>query len=74
MERFLKLILAVCTILILSSAWVMAEEPSAPPGGASIEQGAEQAAPALAEAAPAEAAAAPGWDAKIAADTVWVLI
>ena len=74
MERFLKLILAVCTILILSSAWVMAEEPSAPPGGASIEQGAEQAAPALAEAAPAEATAAPAWDAKIAADTVWVLV
>lgn len=71
MERFLKLILLVFSIILLSSTWVLAEEP-APAGG-----GMEQAAPAQAEEAPTPAeapAAAPSWDARFAADTVWVLV
>jgi len=71
MERFLKLILLSFSIVILSSAWVLAEE-AAPAGG-----GMEQAAPAQVEEAPpapAEVPAAPAWDAKFAADTIWVLV
>lgn len=71
MERFLKLILLVFSIIILSSAWALAEEPAPAVGGM------EQAAPVQAEEAPpapAEAPAAPAWDAKFAADTVWVLV
>lgn len=71
MNRFTKLILTILSIIMLSSALAMAEEPTTP----AVEQGIEQAVPAQAEEAPpADAPAAPSWDAKVAADTIWVLV
>lgn len=40
MERFLRLILMIFSIIILSSTWVLAEEPAVPTGGPAIEQAA----------------------------------
>src|SRR3972149_9642470 len=75
MERLLRLMLMIFSIIIISSTAVLAEEPVAPSG----EEGAGQVVPMQAEEAPAPApaeapAAAPAWDAKFAADTLWVLI
>src|SRR3989337_4359912 len=76
MERFLKLILVVLTTIILSSTLAFSEEAVAPAsvqgGEAAVVQveGATTPSAATAEAQPA----APAWDAKFAADTLWVLI
>ena len=70
MERLKRIVSIISLIFILLPVTLaFAEEPKAP---------AAQAAPAAtaspAEQAPAAPPAAPAWDAKIAADTVWVLI
>ena len=73
MERFLRVILIVLSTIILSSTLAFSEEPVAPPGGGA----GGEAVTSQAEEAPAEvqaAAPAPAWDAKFAADTVWVLV
>jgi len=73
MERFTKLIVLVFSIILLSSTLAFSEEPVAPPGGGA----GGEAVTSQAEEAPAEvqaAAPAPAWDAKFAADTVWVLV
>src|SRR3990172_5402303 len=76
MKRFLKLILVVLTTIILSSTLAFSEEVSVPSGTAT---GGEtivvQVEGAVASTAEAEAEpAAPAWDAKFAADTLWVLL
>ena len=77
MERFLKLIIVVLTTIILSSTTLaFSEEAVAPAGVQGGEtlvvqvEGSTTPSPATAEAQPA----APAWDAKFAADTLWVLI
>src|SRR3990170_837807 len=76
MKRFLKLILVVLTTIILSSTLAFSEEAVAPSGtatgGETIVVQVEGAAASTAEAE-AEPAA-PAWDAKFAADTLWVLL
>src|SRR3972149_2601527 len=69
MERLLRLILMIFSVIIISSTAVLAEEPPAPAAPAE-EEGVSQVAPAEVQAA----APAPVWDAKFAADTVWVLV
>ncbi|OGW50266.1 MAG: ammonium transporter [Nitrospirae bacterium RBG_19FT_COMBO_42_15] len=68
MEKMKRMVSIISLIFILLPATLaFAEEPKAPaPAG--------QEAPAAAAPVPAPAPAAPAWDAKIAADTVWVLI
>lgn len=77
MERFTKLIVLVFSIILLSSTLAFSEEPVAPPGGGAggeaVTSQAEEA-PAPAPAEVQTAAPAPAWDAKFAADTLWVLI
>src|SRR3990172_7594531 len=76
MERFLRLILVVLTTIILSSTLAFSEEGAAPSGTATGgETVVVQVEGAAASTAEAEAEpAAPAWDAKFAADTMWVLI
>src|SRR3990170_896572 len=76
MERFLKLILVVLTTIILSSTLAFSEEAVAPAGVQGGETIVVQVEGATTQSAtPAEAQpAAPAWDAKFAADTLWVLI
>ena len=78
MERFLKLILVVLTTIILSSTLAFSEEvvtPSGTPTGGETANVQMEGATAPSAVAPAEAQpAAPSWDAKFAADTLWVLI
>ena len=76
MKRFLRLILVVLTTIILSSTLAFSEEGAAPSvtatGGETVVVQVEGA---VASTAEAEAEpAAPAWDAKFAADTMWVLI
>src|SRR3989304_9600443 len=77
MERFTKLMLLVFSIILLSSTLAFSEEPVAPPGGGAGGEAVTSQAEEAPAAAPAEvqaAAPAPAWDAKFAADTVWVLV
>src|SRR3972149_1244962 len=76
MERFLRLILVVLTTIILSATLAFSEEGAVPSetatGGETVVVQVEGA---VASTAEAEAEpAAPAWDAKFAADTMWVLI
>src|SRR3989337_2113206 len=76
MERFFRIILVVFMTIILSSTLAFLEEVSVPSetatGGETIVVQVEGA---VASTAEAEAEpAAPAWDAKFAADTLWVLI
>lgn len=74
MERFFKLILVALTTIMLSSTLVFSEEAVVPAGtatgGETVVVHVEGAAAATAEIAPS----APEWDAKFAADTLWVMI
>ena len=76
MKRFLRLILVVLTTIILSSTLAFSEEGAAPSGTATGgETVVVQVEGAVASTAEAEAEpAAPAWDAKFAADTLWVLL
>ena len=76
MERLLKLILVVLTTIILSSTLAFSEEAGVPAGVQGGETVVVQVEGATTQSAtPAEAQpAAPAWDAKFAADTLWVLI
>lgn len=63
MKRMVTVLLLM--FMLLPASVVLAEEPTVPPAPAGQEAVAPAAAP---------APAAPAWDAKVAADTVWVLI
>lgn len=63
MKRMVSVLLLM--FMLLPASVVLAEEPTVPPAPAGQEAVAPAAAP---------APAAPAWDAKVAADTVWVLI
>src|SRR3989304_6865442 len=76
MERLLKLILVVLTTIILPPPLAFSEEAGVPAGVQGGETVVVQVEGATTQSAtPAEAQpAAPAWDAKFAADTLWVLI
>lgn len=77
MERFIKLILAVLIATIISSTVAFSEDTVAPAGVQVGEAAVVHVEGAVTQAAltpEAQTAAVPAWDARFAADTLWVLI